>query len=77
MSQITITTTDQAKTEELIQYLGTLDYVEVKLIEPDQATKEEAIARTRKFLSELPEVPYREQNVVDAIKAYRKSKSYK
>ncbi len=77
MSQITITTTDQAKTEELIRYLETLDYVEVKFIEPDQDTKKKAIARSRKFLSELPEIPHRERDVVNAIKDYRKSKGYK
>jgi len=74
MSQYIITTHNPEKSEALIQYLRTLDFIEVEPVSPEDR-RETALA-FQKFLEALPERPSPQSSVNKAIKGYRKERGY-
>ena len=69
MSQYIIETTDNKQSKALIQYLKSLDFVELK---PVNEYKTKAITEAKSFLNGLPNQTHNQNDLNKAIKAIRK-----
>ena len=69
MSQYIIETTNDKQSKALIQYLKSLDFVELK---PINERKTKAIAEAKSFLNGLPNQSHNQNDLNKAIKAVRK-----
>ena len=69
MSQYIIETTNDKQSKALIQYLKSLDFVELK---PINERKTKAIAEAKSFLNGLPNQTHNQNDLNKAIKAVRK-----
>ena len=69
MSQYIIETTNDKQSKALIQYLKSLDFVELK---PINERKTKAIAEAKLFLNGLPNQSHNQNDLNKAIKTIRK-----
>ena len=69
MSQYIIETTNDKQSKALIQYLKSLDFVELK---PINERKTKAIAEAKSFLNGLPNQSHNQNDLNKAIKTIRK-----
>lgn len=58
----------------MIQFLLSLDYVEVQPLDNE---KERAIEAAKALLDQLPERPYRQSEVNEAVKSIRREQGYR
>ena len=75
MSQYIINTKNDSRSNALIKYLKSLDYIEVKaLVKPTE--KSVAVADAKSFLEGLTNQRYSQSEVNKAVKSIRKKYDY-